>query len=253
MALLEVEDVSKAFRGLRAVEGATFAVERHTITALIGPNGAGKTTLFNLVAGVYRPDRGDIRLRDRSIAGLPAHRVCAAGVGRTFQLVKPFTGMSVLDNAVVGALHGERTVAAARTRALAVLERLGLGGKAAFGAAQLTLADRRRLEVARALATRPALLLLDEMMAGLRPPEIDELVAVLRTVQREEGITILLTEHVMRAVMALADQIVVLHHGQVIARGEPQAIVREAAVLESYLGADGAAGAASADPDRVEG
>lgn len=236
MPLLEVEDVSKAFRGLRAVEGASFGVERHTITALIGPNGAGKTTLFNLVAGVYRPDRGDIRLRDKSIAGLPAHRVCAAGVGRTFQLVKPFTGMSVLDNAIVGALQGERTVGAARTRALAVLERLGLAGKGDLPAAHLTLADRRRLEVARALATRPSLLLLDEMMAGLRPAEIDELVSVLRTVQREEGVTVLLTEHVMRAVMALADQIVVLHHGQVIAHGEPASVVRHPAVLESYLG-----------------
>jgi branched-chain amino acid transport system ATP-binding protein len=240
VALLEVQEVSKAFRGLRAVEGASFAVERHTITALIGPNGAGKTTLFNLVAGVYRPDRGDIRLRERSIAGLPAHRVCAAGVGRTFQLVKPFTGMSVLDNAIVGALQGERTVAAARTRALAVLGRLGLAAKAELAAAQLTLADRRRLEVARALATRPTLLLLDEMMAGLRPTEIDELVSVLRTVQSEEGVTILLTEHVMRAVMALADQIVVLHHGQVIACGQPEAIVRHPAVLQSYLGAEAA-------------
>jgi len=242
VALLEVEDVSKAFRGLRAVEEASFSVEALSITALIGPNGAGKTTLFNLVAGVYRPDRGDIRLRDRSIAGLPAHRVCAAGVGRTFQLVKPFAGLSVLDNVIVGALNVERTVAGARARARAVLERLGLSERAELAAAHLTLADRRRLEVARALATGPSLLLLDEMMAGLRPAEIDELVAVLRSVQREEEITILLTEHVMRAVMALADQIVVLHHGQVIARGQPAEIVRHAAVLDCYLGEDAAAG-----------
>jgi branched-chain amino acid transport system ATP-binding protein len=246
VALLEVEDVSKSFRGLRAVVGASFAVESHTITALIGPNGAGKTTLFNLIAGVYRPDRGDIRLRSKSIAGLPAHRVCAAGVGRTFQLVKPFAGLSVLDNAIVGALHGERTVASARVRALAVLDRLGLSGKAAVAASHLTLADRRRLEVARALATRPSLLLLDEMMAGLRPAEIDELVGVLRNVQREEGVTILLTEHVMRAVMALADQIVVLHHGEVIARGEPASIVRDPAVLDCYLGEDTTTGQAGA-------
>jgi len=236
VALLEVQEVSKAFRGLRAVERASFAVERETITALIGPNGAGKTTLFNLVAGVYRPDTGDIRLRDRSIAGLPAHRVCAAGVGRTFQLVKPFPGLSVLDNAIVGALQGERTVAAARARAFAVLARLGLSAKAALAASHLTLAERRRLEVARALATRPSLLLLDEMMAGLRPAEIDELVVVLQNLRREEGLTILLTEHVMRAVMALADQIVVLHHGAVIARGEPATIVRDPAVLACYLG-----------------
>ena len=242
MALLEVEEVSKAFRGLRAVERATFSVEEQSITALIGPNGAGKTTLFNLVAGVYRPDRGDIRLRDRSIAGLPAHRVCAAGVGRTFQLVKPFAGLSVLDNVIVGALNGERTMTGARARARAVLERLGLSEKAAVAASHLTLADRRRLEVARALATRPSLLLLDEMMAGLRPTEIDELVGVLRSVQREEEVTILLTEHVMRAVMALADQIVVLHHGEVIARGQPAAIVRDPAVLDCYLGEDAALG-----------
>ena len=245
MALLEIEDVSKSFRGLRAVARATFAIERHTIGALIGPNGAGKTTLFNLIAGVYRPDHGEIRFRGHAIGGLPPHRVCAAGVARTFQLVKPFAELSVLDNAVVGALHGERTVAGARVRARAVLERLGLGSKASMIAAHLTLAERRRLEVARAVATRPSLLLLDEMMAGLRPPEIDELVSVLRGVQRDEGITILLTEHVMRAVMALADQIVVLHHGEVIARGAPAAIVRDPAVLGSYLGEDALEGTAS--------
>jgi len=245
VALLEIEDVSKSFRGLRAVARATFAIERHTIGALIGPNGAGKTTLFNLIAGVYRPDHGEIRFRGHAIGGLPPHRVCAAGVARTFQLVKPFADLSVLDNAVVGALHGERTVAGARVRARAVLERLGLGSKASMIAAHLTLAERRRLEVARAVATRPSLLLLDEMMAGLRPPEIDELVSVLRGVQRDEGITILLTEHVMRAVMALADQIVVLHHGEVIARGAPEAIVRDPAVLGSYLGEDALEGTAS--------
>jgi branched-chain amino acid transport system ATP-binding protein len=240
VALLELDEVSKSFRGLRAVARAGFTVERHTIAALIGPNGAGKTTLFNLIAGLHRPDEGKIVFNGRSIAGLPPHRVCAAGVGRTFQLVKPFAGLSVLDNAIVGALRGERTVASARVRARGVLERLGLAGKAALAAGDLTLADRRRLEVARALATRPSLLLLDEMMAGLRPTEIDELVGVLRSVQRDEGVTILLTEHVMRAVMALADQIVVLHHGEVIARGAPAAIVRDPAVLACYLGEDAA-------------
>ena len=245
MPLLEIEDVSKSFRGLRAVSRATFALERHTIGALIGPNGAGKTTLFNLIAGVHRPDQGEIRFRGHAIGGLPPHRVCAAGVARTFQLVKPFAELSVLDNVVVGALHGERTVAGSRARARAVLERLGLASKEAVIAAHLTLAERRRLEVARAVATRPALLLLDEMMAGLRPTEIDELVAVLRSVQRDEGITILLTEHVMRAVMALADQIVVLHHGEVIARGAPESVVRDPAVLGSYLGEDALEGPAS--------
>jgi len=233
---LELEDVSKSFRGLRAVSRASFVVEAGTIVALIGPNGAGKTTIFNLIAGVHRPDSGNIRLHARSIAGLAPDEVCAAGVGRTFQLVKPFAGLSVLENAMVGALHKERTVAGARARANAVLERLGLAGKAALAAAHLTLADRRRLEVARALATRPSLLLLDEVMAGLRPAEIDELVAALRDIQRDEGVTILLTEHVMRAVMALSDQIVVLHHGEVIARGAPAAVVRDPGVVACYLG-----------------
>ena len=236
MPRLELEDVSKSFRGLRAVSRASFVVEAGTIVALIGPNGAGKTTIFNLIAGVHRPDSGNIRLHARSIAGLAPDEVCAAGVGRTFQLVKPFAGLSVLENAMVGALHKERTMAGARARATAVLERLGLAGKAALAAAHLTLADRRRLEVARALATRPSLLLLDEVMAGLRPAEIDELVAALRDIQRDEGVTILLTEHVMRAVMALSDQIVVLHHGEVIARGAPAAVVRDPGVVACYLG-----------------
>jgi len=236
MPRLELEDVSKSFRGLRAVSRASFVVEAGTIVALIGPNGAGKTTIFNLIAGVHRPDSGDIRLHARSIAGLAPDEVCAAGVGRTFQLVKPFAGLSVLENAMVGALHKECTMAGARARANAVLERLGLAGKAALAAAHLTLADRRRLEVARALATRPSLLLLDEVMAGLRPAEIDELVAALRDIQRDEGVTILLTEHVMRAVMALSDQIVVLHHGEVIARGAPAAVVRDPSVVACYLG-----------------
>jgi branched-chain amino acid transport system ATP-binding protein len=236
MPSLELEKVSKSFRGLRAVSGATFAVAPGTIVALIGPNGAGKTTIFNLIAGVHRPDSGDIRLDTRSIAGLPPDSVCGAGIGRTFQLVKPFAGMSVLENAMVGALHRERTIAGARVRARAVLERLGLADKEAVAAAHLTLADRRRLEVARALATRPTLLLLDEVMAGLRPAEIDELVAALRDIQRDEAMTILLTEHVMRAVMALSDQIVVLHHGEVVARGIPAVVVRDPAVLACYLG-----------------
>jgi branched-chain amino acid transport system ATP-binding protein len=236
MSRLELEHVSKSFRGLRAVSRASFVVDPGTVVALIGPNGAGKTTIFNLIAGVHRPDSGDIRLDTRSIARLPPNAVCAAGVGRTFQLVKPFAGMSVLDNAVVGALHKERTIAGARARAMAALERLGLAGQATLPAARLTLADRRRLEVARALATRPSLLLLDEVMAGLRPAEIDELVAVVRELRRDEGVTILLTEHVMRAVMALSDQIVVLHHGEIVARGAPAVVVRDPAVLACYLG-----------------
>jgi branched-chain amino acid transport system ATP-binding protein len=162
--------------------------------------------------------------------------VCAAGIGRTFQLVKPFAGLSVLDNVIVGALRRERSVASARAFSLSVLKRLGLEAKANHPASSLTLPERKRLEVARALATRPRLLLLDEVMAGLRPTECDQMVQVFRDLNRAEGLTILLIEHVMRAVMALAQHIGVLHHGEVIARGTPGEVVRNPAVLECYLG-----------------
>jgi branched-chain amino acid transport system ATP-binding protein len=162
--------------------------------------------------------------------------VCAAGIGRTFQIVKPFAGLSVLDNVIVGALHKEKSVASARNLALAVLKKLKLEEKKDFPASTLTLPDRKRLEVARALATRPKLLLLDEVMAGLRPTECDLMVEVFRDLNRSDGLTILLIEHVMRAVMALAQNIVVLHHGEIIARGAPADVVRDAAVLECYLG-----------------
>ena len=209
-----------------------------SIVALIGPNGAGKTTIFNMIAGVHTPDSGEIRFLDRRIDGLRPDQVCAAGIGRTFQLVKPFAGLSALDNVIVGALHKERSVAAARSHALSILRKLNLDSKAHLSASSLTLPDRKRLEVARALATRPRLLLLDEVMAGLRPTECDLIVTVFRELNRAEGLTILLIEHVMRAVMALAGQVVVLHHGEVIARGTPEEIVRHPAVLECYLGED---------------
>ena len=234
--LLQVSAACKAFRGLKAVQNASFEVQRGAITALIGPNGAGKTTLFNLIAGVYTPDAGTIVFDGKSIAGLRADQVCAAGIGRTFQIVKPFAGLSVLDNVVVGALERSRRVAEARAHAGVVLEKLGLAHKRDMPASSLTLPDRKRLEVARALATRPSLLLLDEVMAGLRPTECDQMVEVFRELNRADGLTILLIEHVMRAVMALARHIVVLHHGEVIARGAPEQIVRDPAVLECYLG-----------------
>ena len=235
-ALLEVDNVAKAFRGLKAVQGASFEVPQGAIVGLIGPNGAGKTTLFNLIAGVYAPDAGSIRFAGRTIDGLRPDQVCAVGIGRTFQIVKPFAGLSVLDNVVVGALERSRTVGEARTHARTVLEKLGLAGRSDSQASSLTLPDRKRLEVARALATRPRLLLLDEVMAGLRPTECDQMVAVFQALNRDEGLTILLIEHVMRAVMALAQDIVVLHHGEIIAHGAPQAVVRDPAVLECYLG-----------------
>jgi len=233
---LELRGVSKSFRGLKAVSAASFHVAPGGIHALIGPNGAGKTTIFNVVAGVYAPDEGEVLFDGRAIQGLRPDQVCAAGVGRTFQIVKPFAGLSVLDNVTVGALQAIKDVPAAKKHAAGIIEKLGLSAKRDLPASSLTLPDRKRLEVARALATRPKLLLLDEVMAGLRPTECDQIVAIFRELNRAEGLTILLIEHVMRAVMALAQHIVVLHHGEVIARGAPDEVVRDPAVLESYLG-----------------
>jgi branched-chain amino acid transport system ATP-binding protein len=234
--MLEVRHVSKSFRGLRAVHDASFQVPEGDINGLIGPNGAGKTTIFNMIAGVYAPDAGQILFNQKEIQGLRPDQVCAAGIGRTFQIVKPFAGLSVLDNVIVGALQRSKNVSEARTFSQSILEKLGLAPKRDLPASSLTLPDRKRLEVARALATRPRLLLLDEVMAGLRPTECDLMVQVFRDLNRADGITILLIEHVMRAVMALAKHIGVLHHGEVIARGTPEQVVRDPAVLECYLG-----------------
>ncbi len=198
-ALLEVDGISKHFRGLRAVDNVSFTVKRGGIVALIGPNGAGKTTVFNLIAGVFR-------------------------------------GLSVCDNVLIGALRRTGDVATARRAALAILERIGLADKAEAPAHSLTLAERKRLETARALATEPKILLLDEVMAGLRPVEIDRMVAVFAALCRDTGLTILLTEHVMRAVMALSHHIVVLHHGRKICEGAPEVVARDPRVLDSYLG-----------------
>ena len=233
--MLTVNGISKSFRGLKAVSNASFEIPEGSINALIGPNGAGKTTIFNMVAGVFPPDSGSIHFLGKAIHGLRPDQVCAAGIGRTFQIVKPFAGLTVLENVMVGAFLRETSATGARRVATEILDRLQLAPKRDLPASSLTLPDRKRLEVARALATRPKLLLLDEVMAGLRPTECDQMVEVFRSLNRE-GLTILLIEHVMRAVMALAQHIGVLHHGEVIARGAPQEIVRNPAVLESYLG-----------------
>jgi branched-chain amino acid transport system ATP-binding protein len=203
---------------------------------MIGPNGAGKTTCFNVIAGVFAPDSGEVSLGGRRLTGLRPDQICQAGIGRTFQVVKPFPQMTVLDNVVVGALNAAPTVADAQREARRVLELLHLDGKSMTLAASLTLPERKRLEVARAMATRPRLLLLDEVMAGLRPTEVDEMVGVFRRINRETGLTILLIEHVMRAVMALAARVVVVHHGERICEGTPEEVVRDPAVLECYLG-----------------
>jgi len=237
-ALLEIAGVSKRFRGLLAVDNVTFSVAQGSIFAVIGPNGAGKTTLFNLIAGVFPPDAGTIGFDGRRIDGLAPDQVCRRGVARTFQLVRPFAALTVEDNVIIGAMLQRGNVARARERAHAVLRTLDLFDKRRQSASALTLPDRKRLEVARALATGPKFLLLDEVMAGLRPAETDRMVAILKEINRESGLTILLIEHVMRAVMALATRILVLHHGAAIAQGAPEAVVRDPAVVQSYLGSE---------------
>jgi branched-chain amino acid transport system ATP-binding protein len=235
-ALLELAGVSKRFRGLLAVDGVSFAVPQGAIVGLIGPNGAGKTTIFNLIAGVFRPDGGRILFEGRDVAGLKPNVLCHIGIARTFQIARPFGALSVLENAMVGAFRVSADPAAAEMRARAVLKRLGLAEKAATPAHGLTLPERRRLEVAKALATEPKLLLLDEAMAGLRPVEVDAMVGTLADLARESGLTILLTEHVMRAVMALSHHIVVVHHGQKICEGTPEHVAGDQRVIECYLG-----------------
>jgi len=238
MTLLVVDQVIKRFRGLTAVDGVSFQVGAGDIFAVIGPKGAGKTTLFNLVAGVFAPDHGSISFAGERIDGAAPDAICRRGIGRTFQLVRPFPALSVEDNALIGALLRRPKVEPARAHAHAVLRRLDLYDKRHQLASALTLPDRKRLEVARALATDPKLLLLDEVMAGLRPSETDRMVAILRALNRDSGIAILLIEHVMRAVMALAGRVLVLHHGAAIAEGAPEAVVRNQAVIDSYLGAE---------------
>jgi branched-chain amino acid transport system ATP-binding protein len=236
-ALLTVASVSKRFRGLVAVDHVSCEVMQGEIFAVIGPNGAGKTTLFSAIAGALRPDDGEICFRGERIDGLRPDDVCRRGIARTFQIVRPFPALTVEDNVMVGALLRTADTVRAADIAGDVMRRLDLFDKRARLAKSLTLPDRKRLEVARALATAPQLLLLDEVMAGLRPTETDRMVAILRDLNAQ-GLTILLIEHVMRAVLALASRVLVLHHGAQIALGKPEAVVREPAVISSYLGAE---------------
>jgi len=233
--MLEVREISKSFGGLKAVDRASLDVARGEIVGLIGPNGAGKTTLFAAIAGFHRPDAGTVSFEGRPITGLAPHRICAAGMVRTFQITQPFAGISVRENIMVGAyLHtADRRLAAREAEAVAAL--VGMKDHLDQRGADLTVAGRKRLELARALATGPRLLLLDEVMAGLNPTEIVEIVGVIRNI-RASGVTILLIEHVMQAVTSLAERVYVLNQGRMIAEGTPAAIADNEQVIEAYLG-----------------
>jgi branched-chain amino acid transport system ATP-binding protein len=232
---LVIQSLSKRFGGLRAVQDVSFSVREGETLALIGPNGAGKTTSFNLITGFFRPDTGSITAFGREIVGLRPHDICAHGLVRTFQVAKPFGAMSVLANVMTGAFLRDKRIEAAREKAREAIEFVGLSAKENTPARDLTTIDQRRLEMARALATEPRLLLLDEVMAGLNPSEIDQAVALVGKLSKR-GLTIVIVEHVMRAIMAVARRIVVLDHGQKIAEGSPKEIVENPEVIRAYLG-----------------
>jgi branched-chain amino acid transport system ATP-binding protein len=232
---LVVRGLSKRFGGLRAVQDVSFTIQENETVALIGPNGAGKTTSFHLITGFHRPDSGSVLAYGREIVGLRPHDICAHGVARTFQVAKPFGAMTVLANVMTGAFLRDKHAAVARDKAREVIEFVGLSAREHTPARDLTTIDQRRLEMARALATQPRLLLLDEVMAGLNPAEIDQAVGLIGKLS-QRGLTIVIVEHVMRAIMAVARHIVVLDHGQKIAEGTPKEIVENPEVVRAYLG-----------------
>jgi branched-chain amino acid transport system ATP-binding protein len=238
--ILVIEGISKQFGGLRAVHEASLNVESGSITAVIGPNGAGKTTLFAMITGFLRPTGGRIVYNGGDVTGMPAHRLARQGIARTFQIVQPFAGLSVLENIAVGSHLHIIGRSAALAAAADVAKLVALEGMLQQPAATLTVSGRKRLELARALATTPKLLLLDEVLAGLNPSEIRDVLPIVRAI-RDRGVTILMIEHVMQAVMSLADKIYVLVEGQVIAQGSPAVVAADPKVIEAYLGAGAAA------------
>ncbi len=239
-ALLDLANVNKHFGGLHAVRNVTFSVQRGEVVGILGPNGAGKTTLYNLLTGFIRPDAGARIVFDgHDVVGMPPHKVAALGISRTFQLCRPFVGMSVLENVIVGGLGAHRHDGAALDeRAQSLLAQVGLAGKEGTPVEVLSYGDQRRLEIARALAARPKLLLLDEPFAGLGSGEIADLSALIRQVHAAEGLTVVLIEHKLREFMRLVDRVVALDFGEVIAQGLPEDIVRHPAVIEAYIGRD---------------
>ncbi len=241
-ALLSVDAVGKRFGGLTALEGVSVDLDAGCIVGIMGANGAGKTTLFSLIAGNARPSTGDIRFAGQSLVGLRPDQICRMGVARTFQIVKPFPALTVLENLRTAGMFGKaglRTARDADAASLKVLDEIGLADVAQRPASTLTLAGQKRLEVARAIATGAQLILLDEVMAGLTPAEVAAMLDTLRRVRASRGLTLLVIEHVMRALMELCSRIVVLHHGRLIAQGEPQEIGRNEKVLSVYFGVSG--------------